>query len=71
MFGFDVASMRIGVDYGITNRFTVGGGRSTFEKQYDGFLKYRLLWQSEGKKNMPVSVTLLSSVMLETDTTGA
>lgn len=68
MFGFDVASMRIGVDYGITNRFTIGGGRSTFEKQYDGFLKYRILWQSEGKKNIPVSVTLLSSIMLETDT---
>lgn len=68
MFGFDVASMRIGVDYGITNRFTVGFGRSTFEKQYDGFLKYRLLWQSEGRHNMPVSLTLLSSVMFETDT---
>lgn len=68
MFGLDVASMRIGVDYGITNRFTIGGGRSTFEKQYDGFLKYRLLWQSGGKKNMPISLTLLSSVMLQTDT---
>jgi hypothetical protein len=68
MFGFDEASMRIGLDYGLTNRLTVGGGRSTFEKQYDGFLKYRLLWQSEGKKNMPVSVTLLTSVMFETDT---
>jgi len=69
MFGFDVASMRIGLDYGITNRFTIGGGRSTFEKQYDAFLKYRLLWQSEGKNNMPVSVTLLTSMMLQTDTT--
>ncbi len=68
MFGFDVASMRIGVDYGITNRFTIGGGRSTFEKQYDGFLKYKFLWQSEGEGNIPVSVALLSSVMLETDT---
>ncbi len=68
MFGFDVASIRIGVDYGITNRFTVGAGRSSFEKQYDGFLKYRLLWQSEDGKKMPVSLTLLSSVMLETDT---
>src|SRR5580765_1231485 len=28
MFGFDVASMRIGLDYGITNRLTIGGGRS-------------------------------------------
>lgn len=69
MFGFDVASMRIGMDYGITNRLTVGGGRSTFEKQYDGFLKYRLLWQSEGKNKMPVSLTVLSSIMFETDTT--
>ena len=68
MFGLDVASMRIGVDYGITNRLTIGGGRSTFEKQYDGFLKYRLLWQSEGERSMPLSVTLLTSVMYETDT---
>ncbi|MEO8713040.1 MAG: DUF5777 family beta-barrel protein [Parafilimonas sp.] len=68
MFGLDVASIRIGMDYGLTNRLTIGGGRSSFEKQYDGFLKYRLLKQSTGKKNMPVSVTLLSSVMFETDT---
>ena len=68
MFGLDVASIRIGMDYGLTNRLTIGGGRSSFEKQYDGFLKYHLLRQSTGKKNMPVSVTLLSSVMLETDT---
>jgi hypothetical protein len=68
MFGLDVASIRIGMDYGLTNRLTIGGGRSSFEKQYDGFLKYRLLRQSTGRKNMPISVTLLSSVMLETDT---
>lgn len=67
MFGLDVASMRLGFDYGITNRFEIGVGRSTFEKQYDGFLKYRLLWQDDGKK-IPVSVTLLASMMLETDT---
>jgi len=69
MFGLDAASMRIGLDYGITNGLTIGGGRSTFEKQYDGFLKYRLLWQSEGEHKMPLSLTLLSSVMYETDTT--
>jgi hypothetical protein len=68
MFGLDVASIRIGMDYGLTNRLTVGGGRSSFEKQYDLFLKYRLLRQSEGKRNMPVSLTLLASAMLQTDT---
>ena len=69
IFGLDAASMRIGADYGITNRLTIGGGRSTYEKQYDGFLKYRLLWQSKGHHSMPISFTLLSSVMYETDTT--
>ncbi len=68
MFGLDEASIRIGMDYGLTNRLTVGGGRSSFDKQYDGFLKYRLFWQSEGKKKIPVSVTLLASVMYGTDT---
>lgn len=66
IWGLDQASMRIGLDYGITNRLTIGAGRSTFEKQYDGFLKYRLLWQSTGKTNIPVSVTLLSSMMVKT-----
>lgn|GEM_PF-14571 len=66
LYGLDKATMRIGVDYGITNRLSMGAGHSTFEKQYDGFLKYRLLWQSTGKRNMPVSVTLLSTVAIKT-----
>ncbi|MEP6512279.1 MAG: DUF5777 family beta-barrel protein [Parafilimonas sp.] len=66
MFGLDQATMRLGFDYGINNRLTIGIGRSTFEKQYDGFIKYRALWQSAGKNNIPVSVTLLSSIMIKT-----
>ncbi len=67
VFGLDNAiSIRIGADYGLTNRLTIGGGRSSFDKEYDAFLKYRLLWQSSGKTNMPVSVTLLSSAMMRT-----
>ncbi|MBG9375624.1 hypothetical protein I5907_05225 [Panacibacter sp. DH6] len=66
LFGLDVASVRIGGEYGVTKRLSVGGGRSSFEKQYDAFLKYRLLWQSTGKRNMPVSLTLLASSMLKT-----
>jgi len=68
MFGLDEASIRLGMDYGLTNRLTVGGGRSSYQKLYDGYLKYRLLWQSEGQKNIPVSVTLLAAAAFETDT---
>jgi hypothetical protein len=65
-YGLDHATMRIGLDYGITKRLSVGIGRSTFEKQYDGFLKYKLLRQSTGKINMPITVTFLSTAMLKT-----
>src|SRR6476619_6862858 len=64
LWGLDNAiTMRFGAEYGLTNRFTIGGGHNSYEKEYDGFLKYRLLWQSTGKQKMPLSVTLLSSVM--------
>ncbi|WP_153797601.1 DUF5777 family beta-barrel protein [Foetidibacter luteolus] len=66
LFGLDNASMRMSFDYGFTDRFTAGLGRSTFEKQYDGFVKYRLLHQSEGKKSMPLSVTLVASMIIKT-----
>ena len=66
LFGLDNASMRIGVDYGITDRLMVGVGRSTYEKQFDGFLKYRILRQSTGRKYMPISLSYAASIMLRT-----
>ena len=68
LFGLDYASMRFGFDYGLTDRFSAGVGRSTYGKQYDGYLKYKLLWQSTGKTNMPISLTLLSSAVYQSDT---
>jgi hypothetical protein len=77
LFGLDEAAMRVGADYGVTDRFTIGFGRSTSgkigtysggafsEKEYDGFLKYKLLRQSTGDKVMPVTVTAFSSVMVD------
>ncbi|HSF44750.1 MAG TPA: DUF5777 family beta-barrel protein, partial [Chitinophagaceae bacterium] len=57
LFGLDNASIRIGADYGITNWLMVGLGRSSFEKQYDGFMKLRLLRQSKGAKQMPLALS--------------
>ena len=34
-YGLDQATMRLGLDYGITDKLMIGIGRSTFEKQYD------------------------------------
>jgi hypothetical protein len=63
-WGLDNAITRIGFDYGIKPWLMIGVGRSTYEKAYDGFFKAKILRQSTGAKNMPVSLQLFSSVMI-------
>ncbi len=66
LFGLDQASIRIGADYGITDRLMVGFGRSSFEKTYDGFAKVKILRQSSGAKTMPFTVSLFGSMVAKT-----
>lgn len=63
-FGLDNATTRIGFDYGITNWLMVGVGRGTYQKEYDGFLKARLLRQQVGG-GMPVSVSYLGAMSVQ------
>lgn len=63
-FGLDNSTIRLGLEYGIIFYLTVGVGRSSYEKTFDGFLKARLLRQSKGAKNMPVTLTLFTSMDL-------
>jgi opacity protein-like surface antigen len=65
-FGLDQANIHFGLEYGITNWLMVGVGRGTYEKTYDGFLKFTLLRQSKGKKNMPVSLSYLATTAIST-----
>jgi hypothetical protein len=65
LFGLDEATMRMGIDYGITNRLMAGIGRSTDQKNYDGFLKYKLLRQSSGKKNVPVTLSYVATMAIK------
>lgn len=66
LFGLDLATVRIGADYGLSDRLMIGFGRSSFEKTYDGFLKFKLLRQSTGEKNMPLTAALLASSAIQT-----
>lgn len=66
LFGLDGATIRIGLDYGITDRLMVGIGRSSKEKILDGFAKYKILRQSKGKKNMPVTLSYLVDAQFKT-----
>ena len=44
----------------------IGVGRSEFEKTFDGFAKFSILRQSTGAKEMPVSVSVVTSIALKT-----
>ena len=65
-FGLDQATIRLGLEYGITQRLSIGVGRSSYEKTYDGFLKYKILRQSAGLMNMPISLSYYLSTAIRT-----
>ncbi len=72
LFGLDQATIRIGVDYGVTDRLMVGFGRSSFQKTLDGFAKYKVLRQCQSGCGMPVSLAVLAGMsanMLQKDKT--
>lgn len=65
-FGLDQATIRLGLEYGITKRLVAGAGRSSLGKTFDGFLKYKILQQSTGFRNMPVTLSYYISSSLTT-----
>jgi hypothetical protein len=60
-FGLDNATLRLGLDYGITDDLSVGIGRSSYLKTFDGYFKYKILKQTEGPQ-MPVTVDILGTI---------
>ncbi len=65
-FGLDGATVRLGLDYGVTERLMVGIGRSSFEKTVDGFVKYKFLRQCETGCDMPVTLALVAASSMTT-----
>ena len=66
LWGLDQANIHFGLEYGITDWVMVGIGRGTYEKTYDGFLKFSILRQSKGKRKMPVSFSYFASSSINT-----
>lgn len=66
LFGLDNSNIRFSLEYGLTDDLTIGAGRSSFEKTYDGFLKYSLFKQKTGPKSFPFAISLFSSIAVKT-----
>ena len=70
LFGIDgPANIRFGLDVGLTDRLTVGVGRSRFDKLYDARAKLAVLRQTE-RGAVPLSVVLSGNAALATEPDG-
>lgn len=68
MFGMDRATMRMGLEYTLPTDFvTIGYGRSTYGKTYDGFIKAKLFRQQSGAKNFPVTIVWVSDMAIRSE----
>lgn len=61
-FGLDGgATIRIGLQYSLDGRLAFGFGRTSMQKMWDGFAKYRILRQTTDN-HMPISITWVSGM---------
>lgn len=65
LFGLDQATIRMGFEYTLPTDFIcISVGRSTYQKTFDGGLKFKLFRQKTGAKNFPFTIDYYSSMAL-------
>jgi|SRR5688572_1631163 len=64
LWGLDESVTRLGLEYGINDRFGVGVGRTSSDKTYDAYLRYKLLRQKD--KGTPVTITAMGTFTYQT-----
>jgi hypothetical protein len=68
-FAADRMSTRIGIEYGVTDKFTLGLGGTTWDGIFDSFLKYRLVQQQINDGGSPVSITFFQNMSYRSEAT--
>lgn len=60
-YGFDESNIRLGFDYGVTKRITLGVSRANLGKMFNGYFKWNFVTQNQEN---PVSVTWYSDMAI-------
>lgn len=69
LLGIDAATVRLALDYGITDKLMVGVGRSSVSKIYDFNVKYKIAQQKTGgKRNFPLAISYYGNMGLNSTT---
>jgi len=64
-WGLDRATIRLSLNYGVTDWLDVGVARSTYEKTYEANAKASIFNQSTGIENMPVTIAWYSAAFVK------
>jgi hypothetical protein len=66
LYGLKQATIRLGLEYGLTDRIGLGVGLNTYMNTWDGFLKVKILRQSTGARKMPLALSLFANTAIYT-----
>lgn len=66
LWGLDEAYVRLGLEYGITDRLGVSIARTSVDKTFDGFVRYKVLRQAKGERASPITVTAIGNIYYKT-----
>jgi len=62
LWGLDNSFVRLGLEYGLTDRLGIGLGRTSTDKTIDSYLRYKLFRQSTGERSFPFTATATVAV---------
>jgi hypothetical protein len=66
LFGLKQATIRLGLEYGLTKWLGFGAGLNTDKNTWDGFIKVKALRQSTGARKMPVTLDIFANSAIYT-----
>ncbi|MFZ4522808.1 MAG: DUF5777 family beta-barrel protein [Bacteroidales bacterium] len=66
LFGLKQATIRLGLEYGVTRWLGIAVGLNTDKNTWDGSAKIKLLRQSKGAKKMPVTMDIYGNTAVYT-----
>jgi opacity protein-like surface antigen len=66
LYGLKQATIRLGLEYGLTKWLGIGVGLNSDKNTWDGFVKVKMLRQSKGARKMPVTLDLFANSAIYT-----
>lgn len=65
-WGLDDAFVRLGLEYGLSDKLGFGIGRTSVDKTFDSYIRYKVFSQSKGTVNFPVTITTIAAGYIQT-----